>query len=256
MKKILLLIGLILITSAYFFSTRNNETIVLPIQEKNILQSGSTVVESGTVHTPTENSIQKSFESIPEEHKESVGYIFITSANMDIRWKDMKPEEYFKAIYSYNSWTLEVFDFRETEKLNTLYEHAKKYINIISERKLDRFSVGFTTKTYAYNNKKADIYLSSEYLSDILFIHEFGHVVDYKYGFTDINKHIYPYKKRADAITEYGKFHIGEDFAEAYRYYILHGKIFREMSKENPEIQEKYEYMKKHVFNGVEYGRL
>ncbi len=166
----------------------------------------------------------------------------------------MKPEEYFKAIYLYRDGKLQSFDFSDAKGLEKLYKNASKYVNIIAERKLDRFSVGFTTKTYANNPKKPDIYLSSEYLSSVLFIHEFGHVLDYRYGFTDINAHIYPYIKRENAITEYGKFHVGEDFAEAYRFYFLHGSTFRKMTEDNKEIAEKYKYMKKYVFGGEEYG--
>jgi hypothetical protein len=36
---------------------------------------------------------------------------------------------------------LKEFDFKDEEKLAKLYDNASKYINLITERKVDRFSV-------------------------------------------------------------------------------------------------------------------
>jgi hypothetical protein len=190
---------------------------------------------------------------MPDSHKKEFGYIFLTSHNMDIRWADLKPEEYFKKIYYFKNNKLKSFDFKNKEKLNRFYKNAKKYINLLPERKVWRFWVGFTTKNYAFDRKKADIYISNEYANTVLFTHEFGHVMDYAYWFIDIYKPNYPYYKKENSITEYWKFHKWEDFAEAYRYYILHSNSFKKMAKNNSEITKKYNYIKKYVFDYYEY---
>ena len=193
------------------------------------------------------------FDSLPDSHKKEFGYIFLTSSNMDIRWKDLKPEEYFKWIYFYKDNKLQSFDFSDKIELNKFYKNAKKYIDLLPERKVGRFWVWFTTKNYAFDKKHADIYISSIYADPVLFTHEYGHVMDYAYWFIDIHNPSYPYLKKENSITEYWKFHKWEDFAEAYRYYILHSNSFRKMTKDNNEIKQKYNYMKRYVFNNLEY---
>jgi len=195
----------------------------------------------------------KYFDSMPDSHKKEFGYIFLTSHNMDIRWKDSNPRDYFKEIYFYKDNKLQKFDFNNKEQLQKLYLNAKEYINLISERKVSRFWVWFTTKNYAFDKKRADIYISNKYANSVLFTHEFGHVIDYAYWFIDIYKPKYPYFKKDNAITEYWKFHVWEDFAEAYRFYILHSQKFRNMAKNNSEITKKYNYLKKYVFSWKEY---
>jgi len=195
----------------------------------------------------------KYFDSMPDSHKKEFGYIFLTSHNMDIRWVDLKPEKYFKKIFYFENNKLKSFDFKNKEKLKQFYDNTKKYIDLLPERKISRFWVWFTTKTYSFNKKKADIYLSNDYANSVLFTHEFGHVMDYAYWFIDIYNPSYPYFKKENSITEYWKFHIGEDFAEAYRFYILHSNSFKKMTEDNSEIKKKYNYMKKYVFKSFEY---
>jgi hypothetical protein len=79
-------------------------------------------------------------------------------------------------------------------------------------------------------------------------------VLDYKYAFIDYHSPDYPYPDRESAITEYWKFHKWEDFAEAYRYYILHHDSFQRKIAENPLRQQKYDYLKQYVFEGKEYN--
>ena len=43
------------------------------------------------------------FDSLPDSHKKEFWYIFLISSNMDIRWKDILPSEYFKWIYVYRN---------------------------------------------------------------------------------------------------------------------------------------------------------
>lgn len=194
------------------------------------------------------------FDVLPDLHKKEFGYIFLTSSNMDIRWTDLKPEEYFKWIYYFENNILKEFDFNNKEKLKELYNNASKYINLIAERKVDRFWVWFTTKNYAFDKKRADIYISESYANSILFTHEYGHVMDYAFWYIDIHNPKYPYFKKENSITDYGSFHVWEDFAEAYRYYVLHHKSFENKAKNNDEIKDKYNYLKTYVFNEKEYN--
>lgn len=47
-----------------------------------------------------------------------------------------------------------------------------------------------------------------------------------------------------------------EDFAETYAAYVLHGETFRSYASSDAEINEKYEFMKNYVFDGVEYSGI
>lgn len=97
------------------------------------------------------------------------------------------------------------------------------------------------------------MYLSKNSLSPSLFMHEFWHILDYNFDFTDFHNPVYPYKNKENSLTEYGKFHIWEDFAEWYRFYVLESKYFRKLAEKNDEIKEKYNYFKKYVFNWEEF---
>ena len=44
-----------------------------------------------------------------------------------------------------------------------------------------------------------------------------------------------------------------EDFAESFAAYVLTGNIFRERAKDNIHLQEKYNFLRDNVFDGVEY---
>ena len=197
----------------------------------------------------------KYFDVLPEKHKLAFWYIFLTSSNMDIRWKDLKPEQYFQKIFVYKNNTLtEINKSENSELLAKLYKKSSEYINILPERKVGRFWVGFVTKNYAQDKNFADMYLSSSAAEWLLFMHETGHILDYKYSYIDYHNPDYPYPDTESAITEYGKFHKWEDFAEAYRYYVLHHDSFQRKSQENPILQKKYDYLKQYVFNGKEYN--
>lgn len=195
----------------------------------------------------------KHFDVLPDEQKKEFGYIFLTSHNMDIRWKTLNPEEYFKQIYFYENGELKQFDFSNKEKLKKLYDNSYSYINLLPERKVDRFWVWFVTKNYAFDRKKPDMYLSSSYVNSDLFLHEYGHILDYAFWYIDTHRPKYPYFKKENSITEYWKFHIWEDFAEGYRYYILYKDIFDRKAENNSEIKWKYDYFRKYVFSWKEY---
>lgn len=44
-----------------------------------------------------------------------------------------------------------------------------------------------------------------------------------------------------------------EDFADSFASYVLQGKYFRAAAQKNAKIKEKYDWLKKNVFEGVEY---
>ncbi len=56
-----------------------------------------------------------------------------------------------------------------------------------------------------------------------------------------------------DFVSGYAMSDPFEDFAESYAYYILHGTEFRTLAEQNETIEEKYEFFKNQVFNGMEY---
>lgn len=193
------------------------------------------------------------FWAIPHEQKEQLWYIYLTSANMDIRWKDIPARNYYKAIYYYQDKKLQKLDLDDSNLLQKHYENSKKYINKISENRVPRYAVAFTTLPHSFDRKKADIYISSQDANADLFVHEFGHVQDFAYNYIDYHLPVYPYDDKKDAITQYGAFHKWEDFAEWYRYYFLHNNDFQEIAKKNKAIQKKYDYFKKEVFHWKEY---
>ncbi len=45
-----------------------------------------------------------------------------------------------------------------------------------------------------------------------------------------------------------------EDFAESFAFYLFQGNVFREMAKDNIYLQQKYDFLKNHVFEGIEYN--
>ena len=197
----------------------------------------------------------KYFDVLPQKHKQAFWYIFVTSHNMDIRWADLEAKDYFQNIYVYRDNTLQQIDILEEQELvKKLFANAYEYINIIPERNIGRFWVWFVTKNYANDKKFADMYLSSYALSPTLFMHETGHVLDYKYSYIDYHSPTYPYPDKQSSITAYWEFHKWEDFAEAYRYYVLHHDSFQNKIKENPLRQDKYDFLKQYVFDNVEYN--
>ena len=51
------------------------------------------------------------------------------------------------------------------------------------------------------------MYISNDSAEPLLFMHEAGHVLDYKYAYIDYHNPVYPYPSKESSITEYGKFH-------------------------------------------------
>lgn len=118
-----------------------------------------------------------------------------------------------------------------------------------------------------------------------VFMHEMGHLVDegYLYGTNDENEsEFYDFqtpileddesvifyrlswkneKKRRgnstswDFVSIYAKTDPFEDFAETYTYYRLHGAEFRQLTVSSQALAKKYEFMKKYVFEGKEFGK-
>ncbi len=204
------------------------------------------------------------FDALPIEHKKNLGYIYLTSSNMAIRnakdehgevHNDLPLRTYYKAIFYYDPEhdRLATLDLQDEELLQQHYANTKKYVNKISDSRARRYDVAFTTLPHAFDRKRSDVYLSSHSANAELFVHEFGHVQDFAYNYIDYHVPVYPYTDKEHAITEYGKFHKGEDFAEGYRYYVLHNQALQTMAKQDKEIQQKYDYFKTVVFKGLEY---
>lgn len=74
----------------------------------------------------------------------------------------------------------------------------------------------------------------------------------YRLSFQD-DKTLRPDAVQLDFVSGYAMSDPFEDFAESYIYYILHGNDFRELSKINPILQKKYDFLKTRVFNGQEF---
>lgn len=193
------------------------------------------------------------FDVLPEEHKEAIGYIFLTkNFNTSIREDTVqKPEDYFEGIYFYQDKKLQRIspDQPEAEKF---FKRAQKFFKDLPERRLGPFSVGATTKNYAHNPKKADIYVPIEN-SYYTFIHEVGHVMDFKENFSDYHTPKYPFISAEVAVSSYGGTHPGEDFAEAYKHYIISSQYFKDLIAESPERQAKYDFLRQYVFHEKEY---
>jgi hypothetical protein len=193
------------------------------------------------------------FDVLPEEHKQAVGYIFLTKENnILVREDDIKTQDYFDGIYVYKDHDLHPMDLQNEEAMEKFFNRAKDFFKGLPERRLGAFGVGATTKNFAFNQAKADIYIPSSG-SRYTFIHEMGHVMDFKYNFIDDHRPLYPFLSQELAVSGYGATHPGEDFAEAYKYYVLSHDYFSELIEEHPERQQKYDFLKKHVFQGKEF---
>lgn len=57
-----------------------------------------------------------------------------------------------------------------------------------------------------------------------------------------------------DAVSEYGFTNPFEDYAEAYIFYLLHGKSFKLLTDKNESLKEKYIFLKNKTFNGMEFA--
>jgi len=58
----------------------------------------------------------------------------------------------------------------------------------------------------------------------------------------------------ADFVSGYAMSDPFEEFAESYAYYILHGEEFRALSANNFALKQKYQILKKYVFDGKEFA--
>jgi hypothetical protein len=117
---------------------------------------------------------------------------------------------------------------------------------------------------------------NNDWQSILTTLHEYGHYLDGFHankpgvtypsvdtkGFKDISWIDYNTKKRLtmessystyEFINNYGASTAMEDFAEAFSYYVLNGRLFREAMKYNSYLNQKYSWLKENVFKGVEY---
>ncbi len=193
------------------------------------------------------------FDILPEAHKEALGYVFLTKkSNTIIREQDVKnPEDYFDGIYYFQDHHLLSVDVMSHESLK-FFKRAREFFNDLPERRLGPYSVGATTKNYAHDSHKADIYIPSEG-ARYTFLHEMGHVVDFQQNYSDYHDPVYPFISKEAALNNYGATHPGEDFAEAYKYYLIAFDRFSQLIEEKPERQQKYDFLKRYVFANKEY---
>lgn len=116
-----------------------------------------------------------------------------------------------------------------------------------------------------------------------VFLHEIGHLVDATYltgqsiatsGFSDFGTPVpaddpsarffqiswqneftkKPYATELDFVSGYAESDPFEDFAETYAYFRLHGAEFRRLTETSTELRKKYDFMKREVFGGKEFG--
>lgn len=195
------------------------------------------------------------FDVLPQQHKEAVGFIFLTKdKNTIIRNDDVKKAtDYFDGIYYYKDHQLFSIDVANNIEAKPFFEKARTFFSDLPERRLGPFGVGATTKKYAHNGKKADIYVPAEG-SRYTFIHEMGHVLDFKNDFSDFHEPTYPFISQKMALNSYAATHPGEDFAEAYKYYVLDPQYFSQLIEEEPQRQEKYDFLKQYVFENKEFS--
>jgi len=196
----------------------------------------------------------KYFDVLPENHKKALGYVLITKEN-NVLVRDpavVKATDYFEGIYFYKDGKLVSVDLSDEAVVKPFFEKAKALFTKLPEANLPAFGVGATTLDFAMNPEKADIFIPSTGSSSI-FIHEMGHVMDFQEDFSDFKVPKYPFLGKDMAVSGYGGTHPGEDFAEAYKYYVLSHEYFYELIEEMPERQEKYNYLRDHVFEGREF---
>lgn len=193
------------------------------------------------------------FDTLPEEHKNKFGHIFLIKNNVfdGIDVRNITPENYYEWIYYYENGELKEVDLKA--KWNDFLKVSKGFLNSIPAHRRGVYSVWWATRKRAYNKSKYwDIYLPSKG-SSYVFIHEMWHIIDFKWAFSDNHIPKYPFSSKQNAITAYGWTHPWEDFAESYKYYIASPTSYKSLFEKNPEAKKKYEYMKKYVFKWKEY---
>lgn len=96
-----------------------------------------------------------------------------------------------------------------------------------------------------------------------LALHEYGHVVDligtnrqgyYWQPIWDLADNINSiFDATGDLISDYAKTSSTEDFAEHFAYYVWSGMTFRNLAGGNPDLTERYDFLRNQLFFGVEY---
>lgn len=94
-------------------------------------------------------------------------------------------------------------------------------------------------------------------------LHEFGHIVDFC-GITcpyywegiwedlaDLRNQIFD--AEGDLMSDYANTNPAEDFAVHFDRYVSKGPIFRAKAQLNVDLQERYDFLKQYLFNGLEY---
>lgn len=90
--------------------------------------------------------------------------------------------------------------------------------------------------------------------SQISFINISGICADHKTGDSKEFISYYGYKPNySNTICSGGQYLTVEDFAESFAAYVASGNRFRLVAKNNKILQQKYNWLKKNVFNGREY---
>ena len=194
------------------------------------------------------------FDVLPESHKARVGFVFLTKGdNTAIRELSATGAgDYFDGAYAYSGGQLEPLDLSGAAEA-PYRAAAKRFFGKISPYKLATHAVGASTLNFSMVRGRPDVYLASDASPDVL-VHEMGHVADYGGNYTDYAVPRWPWT-RSGALNDYGATHPGEDFAEAYRLYVLRGAEFREAwAPASAEWRKKYEYLKTRVFSGSEYA--
>lgn len=232
--------------------------------ESNVQVKGNVIVENGKIEKHSTAKIEgekpavyitydwpealQYFDILPESHKNQVGYIMLTKGNNGlIREEEItNGSQYFEGIYDYADGKIITIDLSDQEVMEKFFKKAKTFFTSLPERRMTYFNIGATTEDFAHDKNFADIYLPARG-SGTLILHEMGHVMDFKTDYSDFHDPKYPWTKE-DAVSGYGATHPGEDFAEAYRMYSLNPKKFLQLIKENPERQEKWNYLKEWVF--------
>lgn len=83
-----------------------------------------------------------------------------------------------------------------------------------------------------------------------LITHEYGHIV----GRQNNGKLNSDFGKISNGFfSNYAKANSAEDFAESFAAYVQEGKIFKERIKNEPDLKQKYDFLKQNVFDNVEF---
>jgi len=232
----------------------------------------SPILEQNIYTTTTENTLENTTEDpLPDSHYANL----LTDMDIDIEsGSDFAPNTY--SPDEDESEHCEMLVYRTIEALPDEHTEELEELNLFYSD-TGRRGYGGYDKIFIRCTDQEDAELSG------VLIHEMGHIVDLgvlegsedagKSVFRDGSTSIYQndpsvefyqiswqnsYTRKTgsddlDFVTGYAKTDPFEDFAESYSFYLLQGDSFREMSKYNSKIAEKYEFMKENVFDGVEY---